>query len=77
MNDEATAKRRFMMLNLLRFASIGLVMLGIAITYDAVSLPKALGIPFAFGGMAGFFFGPKFLVRNWKTPEDANGDGAE
>lgn len=73
MSDEALAKRRFMLLNLLRFASIGLVMLGIAITYDAVDLPKALGIPFAFGGMAGFFFGPKWLVKGWKTPEDNDG----
>lgn len=73
MSDDALAKRRFMLLNLLRFASIGLVMLGIAITYDAVDLPKGLGIPFAFGGMASFFFGPKWLVQGWKTPEDSDG----
>ena len=72
--NDPQAMRRHLLLSAFRFSMVGLTMLGIAVTYDAVTLPdplpKELGIVFAFGGMFGFFLGPKWLVRGWKTPKD-------
>lgn len=66
---DARTARRFAMLSALRFVSVAAVMAGFAITYDAISAPKAIGIVLALGGMFGFFFGPKFLVQGWRSED--------
>lgn len=71
--DDPLALRRHLMLSLLRFVFVGVVMIGIAITYDAVIAPfglgKPLGIVMALGGMFGFFYGPKWFAKGWRTPD--------
>lgn len=64
--NEEKAQRRYIIMNLVRFAAIGAVMAGFAITYDAIEAPKSVGIVAALGGVAVFFYGPKMLARQWK-----------
>lgn len=74
--DDPLALRRHLMLSALRFVFVGVVMLGIAITYDAVIAPlglgKPLGIVMALGGMVGFFYGPKWVAKGWRTPTESD-----
>lgn len=67
---EARARAGFFVLNALRFSGIGLVMLGIAITTQAIDLPWAVGAVIAVVGLLEFFFLPRIVARAWKA-EDA------
>lgn len=78
-HDPAAA--RFAVLTMLRFASVGLVMLGIAITFGALDVPGIVGIALILAGMGVFFFGTRRLARRWKSPDvlppaDNDRDGA-
>lgn len=66
---EATARRRFMLLNLVRLASLAAVLLGIAGSQGAVALPQPLSIALAVAGLLGFFFGPNLLAKSWRSGE--------
>lgn len=68
-SDPAAA--RHAILTLLRFASVGAVMLGIAIAYGAVEAPMPLGFVLAFGGLGMFFFGVRRIARRWKSEDIA------
>ncbi len=72
--ERERAQKQFFLLQLLRLASLGLLLAGIAITQDAISAPYAAGIVMVMIGMGGFFFGPpllarKFKARNGKLPD--------
>lgn len=72
--DDPLALRRHLLISLFRFAMVGVVMGGIALTYGRISalsvFPQWVGIPLALGGMVGFFYGPKFLASGWTSPAD-------
>ncbi len=70
--DDPVALRRHLIASALRFAMVGVVMVGIAITYGRIAQPAWIGIPLALGGMVGFFYGPKWIGKNWRSekPED-------
>lgn len=65
--NDPRAMRRHLWMSALRFACVGLVMAGIAIAYERISAPQALGFALAIGGMIGFFYGPKALARLWRS----------
>lgn len=71
MNDEseALAKQRFMLLNLVRLASLASVLFGIAVSQGAVEMPVLFGIALAIAGLFGFFFGPNMLARRWRSDD--------
>ena len=69
------AAGRFFILTLLRFASVGAVMLGIAISYGAIAAPKWLGIALGMAGIGMFYFGTRRLARRWKSPDTLPSEG--
>ncbi|WP_432201012.1 hypothetical protein ACRAQ7_01865 [Erythrobacter sp. W53] len=73
--DHDPAASRFFILTLLRFASVGAVMLGIAISYGAIAAPKWLGIVLGVIGIGMFYFGTRRLARRWKSPDTLPPEG--
>lgn len=63
---QATARQRYMVMNLVRFGSIGAIIFGIATAQGVLPAPYALGVVAAVAGVATFFFGPPLLARRWK-----------
>ncbi len=66
---EALAKRRFMVMNFLRLISLGCVLFGIAASQGAVEFPREAGIVLAVVGLIGFFLGPNFIARGWRSDD--------
>jgi hypothetical protein len=65
------ARRRFAVMNLARFVSIGLVFAGMA-NLAGKLLPSAaplLGYGLFFLGVGTFYSLPQWLKRRWRTPE--------
>ncbi len=75
--EEKQAMRRFALMSAVRIASLGILLLGIAIAQNAVEAPYSLGVVLAVGGMLGFFFGPYFMAKNWKSQEIDQDAGRE
>lgn len=67
--NEALAKQRFMLMNLVRLVSLASVLFGIAVSQGVVDLPPTLGIVLAIAGFLGFFFGPNMLARGWRSDD--------
>jgi len=76
-DSELRAQKQFLFLNLLRIASLGLLLTGIAITQEAIRAPYWAGIIMVLIGVAGFFFGPPLLARRFKAQEDSSPGPAE
>jgi hypothetical protein len=70
---EARARQRFIVITALRFAGVGLVMLGFAIVRGLIDLPYAVGVALAVIGFLDVFAMPVFLARRWKAG-DAGGE---
>lgn len=66
---EALAKRRFMLLNLVRLSGAALVLLGLAIAQGVIELPVVIGIILAAAGLFEFFFLPRLVARKWRSGE--------
>lgn len=64
---ERRARRRYIVLNAVRFGGLAMVILGIAMARGAVDAPYALGVVLAVAGLLGFYFGPRQLARTWKA----------
>ncbi len=67
--QEATAARRYTVMNLVRLASVPAVVGGIAIAQGLVDLPYALGVALAAAGLFAFFFVPALLAKRWKAAD--------
>lgn len=65
--EREDAQKQFFLLQLLRLASLGLLLGGIAITQNAIAAPYWAGIIMVVIGMGGFFFGPPLLARKFKA----------
>ena len=65
--EEATAAKRYTVMNLVRLAALPLVLGGIAIAQGVVDLPYALGVVLAAAGLFAFFFVPALLAKRWKA----------
>jgi hypothetical protein len=70
---EARARQRFIVITAMRFAGVGLVMLGFAIVRGHIDLPYAVGVVIAVVGFLDVFVMPTFLARRWKAG-DAGGE---
>ncbi|HEX8214594.1 MAG TPA: hypothetical protein VF582_03880 [Allosphingosinicella sp.] len=69
--DEAVWRSRFILINLVRIGGTIVVLLGLFIWHgDQVREGGApeIGLPLALIGLAISFFGPKHMVRRWRTP---------
>jgi membrane protein YdbS with pleckstrin-like domain len=66
---EAQARSRFIIITVLRFAGVGLVMLGFAIIGGVIDLPRAVGAVLVLVGVADIFVMPLVLVRSWKAAD--------
>ena len=70
MNDQdKLARNRFVVLNLVRLAGLAAVLIGIAIGYGRIAAPEWLAWLLAGAGIAGFFWAPNFVGRDWRTPD--------
>lgn len=69
MSDEALARQRFAMLNLVRITGLIMVLGGIAAHQGALPLPDPAGLIVAVIGLFGFFFLPNILARRWRTKD--------
>ncbi len=67
--EEETARRRYMVLNILRLSGLAMVLIGIAIHYGRLDLPEILAWPLALFGLFDFFFAPALLARHWKKTD--------
>jgi hypothetical protein len=65
--ERERAQTRYALLQYTRFASIGAVLLGIAIAREVVPAPYYLGVGLAVAGLVAFFFGPPLLARKFKA----------
>lgn len=66
--DDDTARKRFMVMNLVRFTGVGIAGFGAAITVGAVALPEAVGYLLIAAGAIDALVVPIVLARSWKTP---------
>ena len=66
-DDEALAAKRFYLMGAARIAGIAVLLLGLAIVQNALTAPYWLGAALSVIGMLGFFFGPYFLAKRWKS----------
>jgi hypothetical protein len=66
--SEDLARRRFMILNLIRLMGVGMAMIGILAVAGKIDLPAAAGYVLLIVGMIDAFFAPAILARRWKSP---------
>lgn len=70
MSDEAQAKQRFVLLNLVRLGGLLMVLAAIAGHQGALPLPQPVSLILAGLGLFEFFFLPNILARQWRTRDD-------
>lgn len=67
--DENQARRRYILLNAMRFGGLAIVLLGIAISLGKFDLPPEAGLVVSIAGMLEFFFLPYYLARRWNSED--------
>lgn len=75
--ERERAQQRFFWLQLTRFAAIGAMMLGIAITQEALDAPYWLGLALVVAALGTFFFGPPMLARRFKARDSKLPEGTD
>lgn len=65
--EDALARKRYILLNLMRIGSLALLLFGLLIARTIIDLPYELGVVCAVGGLLAFYFGPRALARKWKS----------
>lgn len=65
--DEAKAKQRFLLINLMRFAGVAMILFGIAIVQRLVNLPDFAGYVLIVLGFGETFIVPQILARAWSS----------
>lgn len=68
---EALAKKRYMVLNMIRVFAALMVIVGLACATDKVDIPAAhlIGVVLILFGMIDFFVMPMVLAKRWKSPD--------
>ncbi|MEO6094098.1 MAG: hypothetical protein ABIT04_07015 [Novosphingobium sp.] len=66
--SEDPAKRRFFLIQALRWIGVALVIVGLLALYQRIPLPRALGTPLVPLGVATALIAPKLLARRWRSP---------
>ena len=68
--DDARARNRFMVLNLVRLGGLALILVGIAVHYGKIAAPEPVAYALVIAGFADFFFVPNMLARSWRTRDE-------
>ena len=67
--EETTAQRRFIVLNLVRITGAIMLVIGLAIIGNGLfGLPEAVGYLLFLIGIADFILVPRLLAKKWKSP---------
>lgn len=66
--DDDLARKRFMVMNVVRFSGVGIAAFGAAITAGAIDLPEFVGYLLIAAGAIDALVMPIVLARIWKTP---------
>lgn len=67
MNEEL-AKKRFIIIQMVRLTGVALAMLGLLVIGGKIDLPREAGIAFFIVGLLEAMLLPTLLIRNWKSP---------
>lgn len=65
--EDARAKGRFMVINLMRIGGIAMILMGIAVLQSMISLPDWTGYLLIVLGMMETFLVPTLLARVWSS----------
>ncbi len=65
--EDARAKGRFMVINLMRIGGIAMILMGIAVLQRMISLPDWTGYLLIVLGMMETFLVPTLLARVWSS----------
>jgi hypothetical protein len=68
--DEALARNRYMILQMLRIFGVGLTIVGILIVRGKIDLDPIVGYAFIVVGLLDAFGTPLVLARKWRTPPE-------
>lgn len=68
--DEAQARNRYMIIQMLRIFGVALVIVGILIVRGKIDLDPMVGYVFIVVGLLDAFGTPLFLARQWRTPPE-------
>lgn len=63
------AKKRFFIIQALRWAGVAFVLAGLLIVNRKIALPQIVGYLFVVNGLVDAFVLPVILARRWKTPK--------
>lgn len=69
MAESDPARGRFAVLQLVRLAGLGVVLLGALFYVGRLGNAPELGAMLLIAGAAAFFFLPRLLARRWKSPD--------
>ena len=69
-DDEAQARNRYMIIQVLRIFGVALVIGGILIVRGKIALDPIIGYAFIVVGLLDTFGTPLFLARRWRTPPE-------
>lgn len=67
--NEDLARRRFMVLSLIRLSGAGLALVGLLVIAGKLGLPKEAGYGLFLAGLVEAMIVPSLLVKGWKTPQ--------
>lgn len=67
-SGEDLAAKRFMIINMVRFAGVGIAAFGAAITAGAIEMPEMIGYVLIAAGAIDALVVPTVLARAWKSP---------
>jgi hypothetical protein len=68
--DEALARNRYMIIQMLRIFGVGLTIVGILIVRGKIDLDPIVGYAFIVVGLLDAFGTPLVLARKWRTPPE-------
>jgi hypothetical protein len=68
--DEALARNRYMIIQMLRIFGVGLTIVGILIVRGKIDLDPIVGYALIVVGLLDAFGTPLVLARKWRTPPE-------
>ncbi|MCB2066636.1 MAG: hypothetical protein KDE15_08365 [Erythrobacter sp.] len=64
---DALAKKRFVVINVLRLSGVAMVIAGMAVFNQGLDLPEEAGVALMVVGMFDVFVAPLLLARRWSS----------
>jgi hypothetical protein len=66
--EDELARKRFMVLQLIRWGGVALVLLGVAVLAGKLAWPQAAGYVLVVLGAIDVLLLPPLIARRWRTP---------